>query len=47
MSFPEDDEKFQTRRCPVCDGELRQEKCKVVCRSEICNYRIIFNCSEF
>lgn len=33
--------------CPVCGGSLIHEKCKVVCRSEICVYRIIYNCSEF
>ena len=33
--------------CPVCGARLVQEKCKVVCRSEICVYRIVFNCSEF
>lgn len=33
--------------CPVCGAPLVQEKCKVVCRSERCVYRIVFNCSEF
>ena len=33
--------------CPVCGATLSQEKCKVVCRSPRCVYRIIFNCSEF
>ncbi|NIU87428.1 MAG: hypothetical protein GWN56_09110 [Nitrosopumilaceae archaeon] len=33
--------------CPVCDEKLIQEKCKIVCRSEVCVYRIIYNCSEF
>ncbi len=33
--------------CPVCGEKLIQEKCKVVCRSKICVYRIIYNCSEF
>jgi len=33
--------------CPVCGAELIQEKCKVVCKSKICIYRIIYNCSEF
>jgi len=33
--------------CPVCGATLIQEKCKVVCRSPQCTYRIIFNCSEF
>jgi len=35
------------RHCPVCGAMLLQEKCKVVCRSPQCTYRIIFNCSEF
>jgi hypothetical protein len=33
--------------CPVCGATLLQEKCKVVCRSPRCVYRIIFNCAEF
>jgi hypothetical protein len=33
--------------CPVCGAALVQESCKVVCRSERCVYRIVFNCSEF
>lgn len=33
--------------CPVCGEVARQEKCKVVCRSERCTWRIIYNCSEF
>lgn len=33
--------------CPVCGAALVQEKCKVVCRSRTCVYRIIYNCSEF
>ena len=33
--------------CPVCGESLVQEKCKVVCRSKRCTYRIVFNCSEF
>ena len=33
--------------CPVCGGPLVSEKCKVVCRSERCRYRIVFNCAEF
>lgn len=33
--------------CPVCGEALQQESCKVVCRSECCVYRIVFNCSEF
>lgn len=33
--------------CPVCGSALISEKCKVVCRSERCRYRIVFNCAEF
>lgn len=33
--------------CPVCGEKLIQEKCKVICRSKMCIYRIIYNCSEF
>ena len=33
--------------CPVCGAVLSHEKCKVVCRSSKCVYRIVFNCSEF
>jgi hypothetical protein len=33
--------------CPVCGAPLISEKCKVVCRSERCRYRIVFNCAEF
>ena len=33
--------------CPACGSPLLQEKCKMVCRSSECVYRIIFNCSEF
>lgn len=37
----------ETLRCPVCGFPAVQEKCKVICRSALCTYRIIFNCSEF
>jgi hypothetical protein len=33
--------------CPVCGGAVRNEKCKVVCRSNTCGYRIILTCAEF
>lgn len=33
--------------CPVCGQPLLHEKCKVVCRSTTCVYRIIYNCAEF
>ena len=33
--------------CPVCGEEASHEKCKVICRSDKCRGRIIYNCSEF
>ncbi|MBI1908016.1 hypothetical protein HYS28_01185 [Candidatus Uhrbacteria bacterium] len=33
--------------CPVCGERCENEKCKVICRSEKCTYRIVMNCSEF
>lgn len=33
--------------CPVCGATAVVEQCKVVCRSKLCTYRIVFNCSEF
>ena len=33
--------------CPACGAPLIQERCKLVCRSEQCVYRIVFNCAEF
>jgi hypothetical protein len=40
-------EKYSDHHCPVCGATLTSEKCKVVCRSPQCVYRIIFNCAEF
>lgn len=40
---PEDDKIV----CPVCGEEASREKCKVICRSDKCRGRIIYNCSEF
>lgn len=34
-------------RCPVCGAIAVQEKCKMICRSEVCRGRVILNCSEF
>jgi hypothetical protein len=34
-------------RCPLCGAVVVQEKCKLVCRSEICRGRVVMNCSEF
>ena len=33
--------------CPVCGAATVQEKCKIICRSELCRGRIIYNCAEF
>lgn len=33
--------------CPVCGTAVVQEKCKLICRSEICRGRVVMNCSEF
>ena len=33
--------------CPVCGGLTVQEKCKIICKSEICRGRVIMNCAEF
>jgi hypothetical protein len=46
-SDEDDRKKGADSYCPVCAATLIQEKCKVVCRSPRCTYRIIFNCSEF
>ncbi len=46
-SRADEPEKQTDNHCPICGTALLQEKCKVVCRSPRCVYRIIFNCSEF
>ena len=33
--------------CPVCGATVVREKCKLICRSEVCRGRIVMNCSEF
>ena len=33
--------------CPVCGAAVVQEKCKLICRSEVCRGRVVMNCSEF
>ena len=33
--------------CPVCGASAVQEKCKMICRSDICHGRVVMNCSEF
>jgi hypothetical protein len=33
--------------CPVCGAVAVQEKCKLICRSDVCRGRVVMNCSEF
>jgi hypothetical protein len=33
--------------CPVCGAATVQEKCKVICKSDLCRGRVIMNCAEF
>jgi hypothetical protein len=33
--------------CPICGAATVQEKCKVICKSEICRGRVVMNCAEF
>lgn len=33
--------------CPVCGSATVQEKCKVICKSDVCRGRIVYNCAEF
>ena len=33
--------------CPVCGSATVQEKCKVVCKSDLCRGRVVYNCAEF
>jgi hypothetical protein len=33
-------------RCPVCGGILLAERCKLVCKSEVCLYRVVYTCNE-
>jgi hypothetical protein len=37
----------ETAVCPVCGAAVVQEKCKLICRSDVCRGRIVMNCSEF
>ena len=37
----------ETIMCPVCGGTTVQEKCKVICKSDLCRGRVIYNCAEF
>lgn len=33
--------------CPVCGAATVQEKCKVICKSDLCRGRVVYNCAEF
>jgi hypothetical protein len=33
--------------CPVCGVATVQEKCKVICKSDFCRGRVVYNCAEF
>jgi hypothetical protein len=33
--------------CPVCGAATVQEKCKVICKSDRCRGRVVYNCAEF
>jgi hypothetical protein len=33
--------------CPVCGAQVVQEKCKLICHSDVCRGRVVMNCSEF
>jgi hypothetical protein len=33
--------------CPVCGAATTQEKCKVICKSDLCRGRVVYNCAEF
>jgi hypothetical protein len=41
------EEETQAITCPVCGAVAVQEKCKMICRSDVCRGRVILNCSEF
>jgi hypothetical protein len=36
-----------TIACPVCGAATVQEKCKVICKSDFCRGRVVYNCAEF
>ena len=46
-SEPKSEIKHVEQVCPFCGAQLIPERCKIVCRSQTCGYRIVFNCSEF
>jgi len=33
--------------CSVCGNATVQEKCKVICKSDRCRGRVVYNCAEF
>jgi hypothetical protein len=33
--------------CPVCGAAAVREKCKVICKSDLCRGRVVYNCAEF
>jgi hypothetical protein len=33
--------------CPVCGATTVQERCKVICKSDLCRGRVVYNCAEF
>jgi len=35
------------RVCPVCGGPLLEERCKMICRSAKCVYRVVYSCAEY
>ena len=41
------DVKDHSIRCPVCGAATVQEKCKVICKSDLCRGRVVYNCAEF
>jgi hypothetical protein len=47
LSDGTDGENHPDSVCPVCGEKVVQEKCKVICRSTRCVYRIIYTCAEF
>ena len=33
--------------CPVCGAATVREKCKVICKSDLCRGRVVYSCAEF
>jgi hypothetical protein len=40
-------ERTDTIACPVCGAATVQERCKVICKSDLCRGRVVYNCAEF